>query len=325
MASGGDSKQILGSGAKPPAWRRVAGRVGQVLLAPNSLGKRDSVPHPGRGGRGIARPTRARWCRGRACRPKRPIILEFYPMSTHSKSRSVEALSPDPLQNSGAGRRPAGPSLKNEMMLPASWTRGPATPLRSGPPGAQYAGSKVWLVSLGPSQASAGDDDRGGRRSPLSWWRSMDRLPVSRIPSRRRRRWRRPSRPFRVGSRAVAGVRRMGIGICAARARRSRWWASAWRSPSSSRVDQGPLRDGKPGDPGAHRGRTHQVWCAPRRRVLGWATGNLPEPRNNPQIGMANMRAIMPAAATRQGHAHPQCRPLLRSVNLPRQQRRRAS
>jgi len=29
--------------------------------------------------------------------------------------------------------------------------------------------------------------------------------------------------------------------------------------------------------------------------VLGWATGNLPEPRNNPQVGMANMRAIMPA------------------------------
>ena len=29
--------------------------------------------------------------------------------------------------------------------------------------------------------------------------------------------------------------------------------------------------------------------------MLGWATGNLPEPRNNPQIGMANMRTIMPA------------------------------
>jgi electron transfer flavoprotein beta subunit len=29
--------------------------------------------------------------------------------------------------------------------------------------------------------------------------------------------------------------------------------------------------------------------------VLGWATGNLPEPPNNPQIGMKNMRTIMPA------------------------------
>jgi electron transfer flavoprotein beta subunit len=29
--------------------------------------------------------------------------------------------------------------------------------------------------------------------------------------------------------------------------------------------------------------------------LLGWATGNLPEPRNNPQVGMANMKGIMPA------------------------------
>ncbi|HSW48956.1 MAG TPA: hypothetical protein VLH09_02225, partial [Bryobacteraceae bacterium] len=28
---------------------------------------------------------------------------------------------------------------------------------------------------------------------------------------------------------------------------------------------------------------------------LGWATGSLPEPPNNPQVGMANMRAIMSA------------------------------
>jgi electron transfer flavoprotein beta subunit len=29
--------------------------------------------------------------------------------------------------------------------------------------------------------------------------------------------------------------------------------------------------------------------------VFGWATGNLPEPPNNPQVGMLNMRGIMPA------------------------------
>jgi electron transfer flavoprotein beta subunit len=29
--------------------------------------------------------------------------------------------------------------------------------------------------------------------------------------------------------------------------------------------------------------------------VLGWATGSLGEPKNNPQVGMANMRGIMPA------------------------------
>ena len=29
--------------------------------------------------------------------------------------------------------------------------------------------------------------------------------------------------------------------------------------------------------------------------MLGWATGNLPEPKNNAQIGMVNMRTVMPA------------------------------
>ncbi len=43
-------------------------------------------------------------------------------------------------------------------------------------------------------------------------------------------------------------------------------------------------------------GGKHQVSvCAGPPAVLGWATGNLPEPKNNPQVGMANMRAVMPA------------------------------
>jgi electron transfer flavoprotein beta subunit len=43
-------------------------------------------------------------------------------------------------------------------------------------------------------------------------------------------------------------------------------------------------------------GGKHQVSvCLGPPAVLGWATGNLAEPRNNPQVGMANMRTIMPA------------------------------
>jgi len=43
-------------------------------------------------------------------------------------------------------------------------------------------------------------------------------------------------------------------------------------------------------------GGKHQVsLCAGAPAVLGWATGGLPEPRNHPQIGMANMRTVMPA------------------------------
>jgi electron transfer flavoprotein beta subunit len=35
--------------------------------------------------------------------------------------------------------------------------------------------------------------------------------------------------------------------------------------------------------------------CTGTPAVVAWATGNLPEPPNNPQVGMVNMRAIMPA------------------------------
>jgi electron transfer flavoprotein beta subunit len=43
-------------------------------------------------------------------------------------------------------------------------------------------------------------------------------------------------------------------------------------------------------------GGRHQIAvCEGPPAVLGWATGKLPEPPNNPQIGMANMRSVMPA------------------------------
>jgi len=35
--------------------------------------------------------------------------------------------------------------------------------------------------------------------------------------------------------------------------------------------------------------------CAGLPAAVGWATGSLPEPPNNPQIGMMNMRGVMPA------------------------------
>jgi electron transfer flavoprotein beta subunit len=69
-------------------------------------------------------------------------------------------------------------------------------------------------------------------------------------------------------------------------------------------------------------GGQHQVsTCAGAPAVLGWATGNLPEPRNNPQIGMANMRTVMPAlqkakAATLAANGLKYV-----AVNLPKQQR----
>ena len=55
--------------------------------------------------------------------------------------------------------------------------------------------------------------------------------------------------------------------------------------------------------------------------VLGWATGHLGEPRNNPQVGMANMRLVMPALQKAKGARLPGAGLCFQSVSLPRQVR----
>jgi len=69
-------------------------------------------------------------------------------------------------------------------------------------------------------------------------------------------------------------------------------------------------------------GGKHQASvCAGTPAVLGWATGNLAEPRNNPQIGMANMRTIMPALAkAKKAVLEPNGLRYI-SASLPKQQR----
>jgi electron transfer flavoprotein beta subunit len=69
-------------------------------------------------------------------------------------------------------------------------------------------------------------------------------------------------------------------------------------------------------------GGRHQVSvCAAPPAVLGWATGYLPEPRNNPQVGMANMRAIMPALQKAKTAPVPNTGLCFASASLPKQQR----
>ena len=69
-------------------------------------------------------------------------------------------------------------------------------------------------------------------------------------------------------------------------------------------------------------GGKHQVSkCSGAPAVLGWATGNLPEPPNNPQIGMANMRTIMPALQKAKPAKIGAEGVAFASVALPKQQR----
>ena len=54
--------------------------------------------------------------------------------------------------------------------------------------------------------------------------------------------------------------------------------------------------------------------------VIGWATGNLPEPANQPQVGMQNMRVILPALQKAKA-AGAVAAPAYKAVSLPGQQR----
>ena len=55
--------------------------------------------------------------------------------------------------------------------------------------------------------------------------------------------------------------------------------------------------------------------------VLAWATGSLPEPPNNPRVGMTNMRTLMPALQKSKPVAIPRGAVVFRSVELPAQRR----
>jgi len=69
-------------------------------------------------------------------------------------------------------------------------------------------------------------------------------------------------------------------------------------------------------------GGRHQVSvCAAPPAVLGWATGYRPEPRNNPQVGMVNMRTVMPALQRAKAAALPATGLCFGSVTLPKVQR----
>ena len=165
---------------------------------------------------------------------------------------------------------------------------------------AERPGSKVWLVSLGPEgQAAAGDDD-GGAEGPVraggARWSGLGGFTDS----------------FETAA-ALAEAIAGHPGPGPPRLLLFGGWESASRGAGATMqmvgerlgitdqfqgVDQLDRRATTAAFEILERieGGTHQVSvCAAPPAVLGWATGNLPEPRNNPQVGMANMRTIMPA------------------------------
>lgn len=232
---------------------------------------------------------------------------------------------PDPLQTLEPVAGPSGPALKNEMMLPvvldpwASHALYEAAHLAG-----QQPGSKVWLVSAGPKAKLQQVMMTVAQKVPF------ELVAVDGSAS--------GFADAAETAAALAEAIRGLPGLDLQRLLLFGGWESASRGAGATLsmvgehlgiteqfqgVDELTLQaDGSFRILERVEGGRHQISvCSGPPAVLGWATGNLPEPRNNPQVGMMNMRGIMPALQkarpvklTGEGLTYVQ-------VTLPKQQR----
>jgi electron transfer flavoprotein beta subunit len=232
---------------------------------------------------------------------------------------------PDPLQTLEPITGPNGPGLKNEMVLPAVLDPWAASALyEAANLVSKNSGSKLWLVSLGPKaklqqvmmtiaqkvgfELVPIDGPIGGFPDAHAT-ASVLAEAIAAIPTLDRQKllvfggWESATRGAGVTLQLIG--ERLGI------------------TDQFQGVDQITLsQDGSFEVLERVEGGKHQVSvCTGTPAVLGWATGNLPEPRNNPQIGMANMRTVMPALQKAKAAALAANGLHYASVSLPRQQR----
>ena len=209
------------------------------------------------------------------------------------------SIVPDPLQTLEPVAGPTGPALKNEMMLPAVLDPWAAHSLYEAANLAkQFPGSKVYLVSLGPKAKLQQVMMTVGQKVPFE---------LVAIDG--------PASGF-TDSEEVAGALAAAIealpGIDKTKLLLFGGWESASRGAGSTMQIVGELLGITDQFQGVDRitvrpdgsfevlerieGGKHQVSeCKSAPAVLGWATGYLGEPRNDPQVGMMNMRGIMPS------------------------------
>ncbi len=232
---------------------------------------------------------------------------------------------PDPLQTLEPISGPNGPALKNEMMLPAVLDPWASHALYEAANLAAHAsGSKVWLVSAAPKAKLQQVMMNVAQKA------SFELVPVD------------LSANGFADAHAVAAILGQAIesivGLDRSRMLLFGGWESAARGAGVTMqlvgehleivqqfqgVDQLTVQpDGSFEILERIEGGRHLVSrCQGAPALIAWATGNLGEPRNNPQIGMANMRIIMPALQKAKSGTLPTSDLRYLSVTPPKQQR----
>ena len=232
---------------------------------------------------------------------------------------------PDPLQALEPVQGPTGWGLKNEMMLPAvldPWAGHAlfeaARLVKNAP------GSKLWLVSLGPKAKLQQVMMSVGQKAPFE-------LVVLDGPAGGFVEAAETAEALAGAVEGIQGLDRSQLLLFGG-------WQSASRGAGSvmqlvgerlgimdqfQGVDKLAVRgDGSLEILERIEGGAWQVSvCAGPPAVLGWATGELPEPPNNPQIGMMNMRAIMPALQKAQAVKTGSTGVSFQTVAVPQQRR----
>jgi electron transfer flavoprotein beta subunit len=220
-------------------------------------------------------------------------------MSTGYQIVVCGSIVPDPLQTLEPIETAAGPALKNEMLLPAVLDPWAGHALyEAANLASRVTGSKVWLVSLGA---------RAKLQQVMMTIAQKVSFELVAIDG--------PASGF-VDVHSVAELLAEAVGAIPGLDRSRLLLFGGWESASRGAgvtlqligerlgildqfqgVDQISVQaDGSLEILERIEGGRHQVSvCQGPPALLGWATGNLPEPRNNPQIGMVNMRTVMPA------------------------------
>lgn len=234
-------------------------------------------------------------------------------------------IAPDPLQTLEPVTGPAGPGLKNEMMLPAvldPWAWHALN--ESAHLAKQVAGSKVYLVSMSPKaklqQVMMTVAQKAGFElvaidGPANGF--VDSAPVASL--------------LAGAIESIPGLDRTRLLVCGG-------WESATRGAGTTMqmvgerlgiIDQFQgVDEVRPQADGSFEiverlegGRKQVSRCAGPPMLLGWATGNLPDPPNQPQLGMQNMRTILPALQKAKPAAPAATGLKYSSVSVPSQQR----
>lgn len=209
------------------------------------------------------------------------------------------SLVPDPLQTLEPVTGPQGPGLKNELMLPGVLDPWAACGLyEAAALAAKTPGTKVYLVALGPKAKLQQVMMNLGQKVPFELV-ALDGPAGGFVDAHE------TAAHLAGAIAAIPGLDRSKLLLFGG-------WESASRGAGVTLqlvgeklelheqfqgVDQVTVQaDGSLEILERIEGGQHQVSVVSGPpAVIGWATGSLPEPKNNPAVGMQNMKTVMPA------------------------------